>query len=124
MGQVQPICPFTDTFVCKWQKSLLKHAFEATVPSHTFEATVRSNSLRKHAFEASALDITAQAWIRRSHPKHVFAATARSKSQFRCGPVPRAAVVAQKKALSKSLFQPFFSFPVKWEGRTDQLELR
>ena len=39
MGQVQPICPFTNTFVCKWQKSLLKHAFEATVPSKSLSST-------------------------------------------------------------------------------------
>ena len=62
MEQVQTICLFTGTFVCKWHRFNLpsKPSLEITAQAclrgycaleiaveHTFEATVRSNSLRK-----------------------------------------------------------------------------
>ena len=61
-GTGATMCPFTDTFVCKWHRFNLssKPSLEITAQAclrgycaleiaveHTFEATVRSNSLRK-----------------------------------------------------------------------------
>ena len=85
MRQVQPICQFTNTFVCKWQKSLLKHAFEATVPSQSLSSTpskplcartlcasmpskpAPSTSLLKPGFEDHTPNMSSQPLRARSH---------------------------------------------------------
>ena len=85
MEHVQPICPFTNTFVCKWQKSLLKHAFEATVPSKSLSSTpskplccrtlcasmpskpAPSTSLLKPGFEDHTPNMSSQPLRARSH---------------------------------------------------------